>query len=108
MNVNKLTPGYNVMWESPRMMLPQHKDSIVERDKDAQMRQRPELTEEAQEELFGCLLVSLKRCLTVTITLFDGYEDRIITGIVGGLDPRLKLVKMALTGRSLNLRMFYE
>lgn len=29
MNPNKLTPGYNIMWESSRMMLPEHREQLL-------------------------------------------------------------------------------
>ncbi len=29
MNPNKLTPGYNVMWESSRMMPPEHREQSL-------------------------------------------------------------------------------
>ncbi|MCY9671584.1 YolD-like family protein [Bacillus pumilus] len=29
MNPNKLTPGYNLMWESSRMMLPEHREQLL-------------------------------------------------------------------------------
>lgn len=95
MNPNKLTPGHNVMWESSRMMLPQHKDAIRTYDRESVLRVRPELTEEEREEMFGRLAVSRANTLNVTIAVFNAYgEDRIINGIVTGLDPRYKLVKI--------------
>ncbi|MGE6629428.1 YolD-like family protein [Bacillus sp. NPDC077027] len=30
MNPNKLTPGYNIMWESSRMMLPEHREQLLD------------------------------------------------------------------------------
>ena len=33
MNPNKLTPGYNVMWESSRMMLPEHREQLLAKTK---------------------------------------------------------------------------
>ncbi|MBR0582991.1 YolD-like family protein [Bacillus altitudinis MN12] len=39
MNPNKLTPGYNIMWESSRMMLPEHREQLL-----AQKRKKKEYT----------------------------------------------------------------
>ncbi|MCU6793045.1 YolD-like family protein [Paenibacillus sp. WQ 127069] len=59
---------------------------------------RPELTEKEQSELFGRLSVSQFNNLSVKITLFGEYEDRRITGIVTGIDPRHQLIKIETTG----------
>ena len=43
MNPNKLTPGYNIMWESSRMMLPEHREQLL-----AQKRKKRIYTSTAQ------------------------------------------------------------
>lgn len=93
-NVNKLTPGHNVFWESSRMIIPQHKEAAVRRDRDVVKRTRPELTEEETQEMFGKLAVSKSHTLPVTITVFGAFEDRVITGVVTGLDQRRHIVKI--------------
>lgn len=94
MGPNKLTAGANVMWESSRMMLPQHKEASLLRDKQRLKITRPELTEEAQEELFGRLKASLVNTIEVSVTLYGEYENRQLTGVITGLDPRQRLVKL--------------
>lgn len=59
---------------------------------------RPELTESEQSELIERLSSSRSNNLSVKITLLGEYEDRRITGIVTGLDPRLHLIKIETTG----------
>ncbi|GAA4828212.1 hypothetical protein GCM10023310_01190 [Paenibacillus vulneris] len=88
----------NGLWESSRMMLPQHRERSVQQNNQASRMTRPELTEEEQQELFGRLKASLVNTIEVTITVYkeNGYEK--YTGIVGGLDPRYYLVKLEWLG----------
>jgi len=43
---NKLSRGYNVIWESSRMMLPEHKEWIRKNQKKKQYTEMPELDEQ--------------------------------------------------------------
>lgn len=55
---NKLTPGFNVMWESSRMIIPQHKEAARSQAREFIKQPRPELTEEEHQEMFGKLRAS--------------------------------------------------
>ncbi|MCP1306461.1 YolD-like family protein [Paenibacillus tyrfis] len=97
----------NGLWESTRMMIPQHRESSILQRKEAKKQVRPEMTEEEQQELFGRLRASLSNTLDVEITLFDEYENKKIVGIVTGLDPQYRLVKVQ-TGQSWELIQFRD
>ncbi|MDO3680657.1 YolD-like family protein [Paenibacillus ehimensis] len=97
----------NGMWESMRMMIPQHRERSVQQQREVAKQVRPELTEEEQQELFGQLRASLSNTLEVEITLFDEYENKKIIGIVTGLDPRHQLAKVQ-TGQSWELIQFCD
>ncbi|WP_079908294.1 YolD-like family protein [Paenibacillus sp. 32352] len=94
MKPNKLTAGANVMWESSRMMLPEHRERSVFLYGQEDKLKRPELTEEEQQELFGRLKASLSNTIEVTIKVYTEYGYEKYSGVVGGLDPRHKLVKL--------------
>ena len=94
MKPNKLTPGANVMWESSRMIIPQHKEAAIRQAKEVRKQVRPELTEEELQEMFGRLKAAQSNTLEVTITLYGEYENRLLRGIVTGLDPRQRLIKI--------------
>lgn len=78
------------------MMLPQHKERIVEHERSTHKQTKPELTDEERQEMFGKLAASKANTLEVAVTVFGEYENRVITGIVTGLDPRRHLVKIQL------------
>lgn len=76
MKPNKLTPGANIMWESSRMIIPQHKEATIRQAQEAQKRERPDLTEEELQEMFGRLSASKANTLEVTITVYGDPETR--------------------------------
>lgn len=92
MRPNKITPGFNVMWESSRMMLPEHRERSVFLYGQEDILKKPELTEEEQQEMFGRLKASKANTLEVCIKVFGDFEIQKVTGIVTGLDKYL--VKM--------------
>ncbi|MEK3887735.1 YolD-like family protein [Bacillus sp. FSL K6-3431] len=51
MKINKLTPGYNLRWESSRMVLPEHKEQILSHGIDKEKIKRPILDEYQFEEI---------------------------------------------------------
>lgn len=98
MKPNKLTAGANVMWESSRMMLPEHRERSIIQNKQTNRLERPELTEEEQQELFGRLKASMSNTIEVTVTVFGEYEHTKYIGTVSGLDLRQQLVKLEWLG----------
>ncbi|MFH5185698.1 YolD-like family protein [Paenibacillus sp. TAB 01] len=94
MKPNKLTPGANIMWESSRMIIPQHKEAAIRQARESLKRDRPELTEEELQEMFGRLSASKANTLEVTIIVYGEFENRQLRGIVTGLDPRQRLIKI--------------
>lgn len=79
-------------------MLPEHRERSVQLSIQAEKMTRPELTEEEQQELFGRLKASLVNSIEVTVTVYREFGYEKYTGIVGGLDPRHKLVKLDWLG----------
>lgn len=94
MNPNKLTAGHNLMWESSRMMLPEHKLRIREHQKELQKRTKP-ILDEQQITLFSQMISdAMKRDLSLKIQIFHPYRDHYVTGKVQKIIPeqQLKLV----------------
>lgn len=107
MKQNKLTAGANVIWESSRMILSQHRAVSLLQDKNAKRQVIPELTEEEKEEIFGRLKAAKANTLKVTITVFGELETYKFIGIVTGLDPRQQLIKIEV-GRNWHLIEFRD
>ncbi|MCZ8513802.1 YolD-like family protein [Paenibacillus filicis] len=78
------------------MMLPEHKQALIEQSISLRKQPRPELTEEEQQEMFGKLRMSMKEHLEVMVTVFGEYENSHYTGVITGLDPHQYLVKIKL------------
>jgi hypothetical protein len=70
------------MWESSRMMLPEHRERIVEQRKQLNQKQRPDMDSQAMEEYGRLLAASAQTGLTITIAVYDPYEDIEVTGRV--------------------------
>ncbi|WP_188453815.1 YolD-like family protein [Virgibacillus oceani] len=69
--MNKLTPGSNMMWESSRMMLPEHVQRIREHQKEMLKKTKPILDEQQKLDIGFKLQCALHNDLTVEIKHFD-------------------------------------
>ncbi|KRE50036.1 YolD-like family protein [Paenibacillus sp. Soil724D2] len=72
----------NGLWESSRMMLPQHKESAIRNQKEMQRIQRLVLDEQEVQIISATLSQSQMYKKTVELTLYGEYQPRFITGIV--------------------------
>jgi hypothetical protein len=83
----------NGMWESSRMMLPEHREAIVEQNRHIKDFPRPTLDEQEivfvneaiQRSIYAKCLISLK--------VYDFNSYREVTGTVVRMDYQLKQVK---------------
>ncbi|WP_256846889.1 YolD-like family protein [Paenibacillus sp. Pae108] len=94
---NKLTPGANLMWESSRMIIPEHKEAINRHRKESGRKQRPVLDEQRQQDLGYAIGEAMANQRAVTLVLFGEYEDREVTGTVEKVDRQLRRMKV-ITG----------
>jgi hypothetical protein len=92
--VNKLTPGYNLLWESSRMMLPEHKERIIGHRESLKRKERPVLDEQEMEELALKVGESLETGRPVTLKLYGEVEDREVTGVVTRIDPQAGRIRL--------------
>lgn len=83
---DKLTPGANLLWESSRMMLPEHKERILEHRKNLKRRKRPELDEQKLEEINRALQHSMQYRTEVELVLYGAFENRTLRGKVTWVD----------------------
>jgi ABC-type uncharacterized transport system substrate-binding protein len=81
MKPNKLTPGHNLMWESSRMMLPEHKQVLQRHQKELNKKTKPIFDEQQMEVFSRQISDSIRLRMNVKIQLFDPYKDSIF--IVG-------------------------
>lgn len=86
----------NGLWESSRMMLPEHKVAINIKSKEEGRKARPTLDAQEMELIESVLAKSYYEHRTVTIRLFDEYQDKELTGIVVTIHTFRREIKLAI------------
>ncbi|WP_342551916.1 YolD-like family protein [Paenibacillus sp. FSL R7-0652] len=76
----------NGLFESSRMMLPEHREAYILHQEQLAPRARPSLDAQAAEEISRLLSSSMVLGDRVTITLFHEHDDTAYTGRVLRLD----------------------
>lgn len=84
----------NLLWESSRMFLPEHKQALFERKERLKKISKPELDEQELEEIGIVVMDSLHHELDIVVTYWkDGFfED--IECVVDRVDTELKRIKL--------------
>lgn len=72
----------NGLWESSRMMLPQHKESVIRTQRESQRISRPIRDEQEIQNISAVLSLSQMYKKPVILTLYEEFKTRSITGIV--------------------------
>ncbi|WP_439412690.1 YolD-like family protein [Enterobacter ludwigii] len=85
----------NGLWESSRMMLPEHKVAINIKNKEEGRKERPILDSQELELIESTLAESFNEHSTVTIRLFNEYEHVELTGIVVTIHTFRREIKLA-------------
>jgi hypothetical protein len=78
----------NGLWESSRMMLPQHKEQSILQLQATEKKTKPELDEQELELVSAALRDSKKKKIAVVLTIFGEYVNRHVSGIVLQVDSR--------------------
>lgn len=72
----------NGLWESSRMMLPEHKEAINLQSKEDYKRTKPVIDEQELEFIELALMESFHEAHSIIFRLFGEYEDIMLSGIV--------------------------
>ena len=94
MKVNKLTPGHNLLWESSRMVLPEHVEALIKYRKESLKQIKPDLDDQKLDEISSIIQESYYNRVSVKITVFDEYKEQQFVGVVTQLDSDLKRLKL--------------
>ena len=84
----------NGLWESSRMIIPEHKEAIRSYRIQREARQKPELDEQRIEELSFALHEALESKTPIRITTFAPFGDETTRGYVEAIDPITQRVKV--------------
>lgn len=94
MNINKLTPGYNLRWESSRMMLPEHREQFLSNKIDKKRINKPILDENQLEEIDNHLHLAIGFHYLVKFSLWMEGFTKEITGHIHYIDVLNKHVRI--------------
>ena len=79
----------NGLFESSRMMLPEHKEAIIKYNVEQKRRQRIELDEQELEQINIALYQSMKHRVAITIKMYHPFEYPKVIGVVDRIDRQL-------------------
>lgn len=95
----------NGLFESTRMMLPEHKEAIIKHRQKYGRRNWPEIDEQEWEQIGSHLQQSMKERESITLELFDPFECKEEAGIVVDIDVSRRRVKLQQDGEWLWIRI---
>ncbi|NUU75006.1 YolD-like family protein [Paenibacillus xylanilyticus] len=82
----------NGLFESSRLILPEHREAILKHKKEQERRGKPVMDEQAIEEMMQILMESYNQKTEVQLVVFNPFEDEVISGIIGAFNAgRVKL-----------------
>ena len=81
----------NGLWDSSRMMLPEHREAIVKEQRNLNVKEKPTLGEDAIENIQRVISDSFTYKTEIKLRMFDRFEDLYVIGVVERVDT--------LTGR---------
>lgn len=84
----------NLLWESSRMMLPEHKEALLERNRKQKELPPPLLGEDQLVELNHVILQSVDHDLAVTITYATREYPKQFWGWITKVDPQQRFIKI--------------
>lgn len=94
MKPNKLTHGFNLRWESSRMMLPEHVEAINDHNSNKDTKVRKELDEHELQLVETAIHQSMHSRKTLTISLYDPHKVLKVIGLIERVDQRAKQIRV--------------
>jgi hypothetical protein len=83
----------NGVFEGSRMILPEHREAYVAHMQELNRREKPILDEQEWQLIGQALMESYQERVSVTLTIFDPFDDTIMRGVVESIDQRRKEIK---------------
>ncbi|WP_163857962.1 YolD-like family protein [Paenibacillus elgii] len=84
----------NGLFESSRMMLPEHKEAYLLHQQTLNKKTRPQLDDQEMEYIFRCLGESIQFKTCITLILFEEYDEIEVAGTVIQIDQQRQAVKL--------------
>jgi len=86
----------NGLFESSRMILPEHREAWLTHIQEQKRRVKPELDEQEIQRISEVLGESYSNNSTVDLVIFNPFNDETVSGVVVGLDVTTRRVKLML------------
>ncbi|MGP3787134.1 YolD-like family protein [Paenibacillus sp. 1A_MP2] len=86
----------NGIYEGSRLILPEHREAYLAQEELQRRRGKPVLDEQEMQLIEEAILESYQECRSVTLTVFNPFDDEDIRGVVASIDKpnrRIKLVR---------------
>lgn len=84
----------NLLWESSRMMLPEHREQLLDHRSQQKKKVRPRLADDELELLARELTNAYQEGYVARVTEFDEWEDRVYEGRITRIDQTLRRIKI--------------
>ncbi|PNQ81975.1 YolD-like family protein [Paenibacillus sp. F4] len=85
----------NGLWESSRIILPEHKEGYLRLMKDRQRRGKPELDDQEVQLIEQALIDSYNSRQPVSVTVFSPFDDEVMTGVITVINTARREVKLS-------------
>lgn len=86
----------NGIFEGSRIILPEHREAYLNEMSVQERRGKPVLDEQEIQLIEQAIFESYQECRSVTLTVFNPFDDEEIRGVVAAIDKpsrRIKLVR---------------
>ncbi|AOZ94946.1 hypothetical protein PNBC_08065 [Paenibacillus crassostreae] len=84
----------NGLYESSRMIIPEHRAAILRQEYESNRRVKPILDEQQWEIVEQAIAESVREHVTVTLQVFGNFENRELSGIVNIVNTFRREVKL--------------
>lgn len=91
---NKLSEGYNIMWESSRIMLPEHVEALHELAREEKKQPKPFIDEQEWEEFSQLINEAIHYNKKIIVTKWDDGHFYDVAGYVNNVDFQLKRIRI--------------
>lgn len=86
----------NGIFEGSRIILPEHREAYLDEMSEQERRGKPVLDEQVMQLIEEAILESYQECRSITLTVFNPFDDEELRGVVTAIDKpsrRIKLVR---------------
>ncbi|RAI85672.1 YolD-like protein [Paenibacillus pabuli] len=89
---SKLTA--NGIYEGSRIILPEHREAFLRDQKQQERKGKPVLDEQEMQLIEEAILESYQECRSITLTVFNAFDDEGLRGVVTAIDKQNRRIKL--------------